>query len=102
MLVNVGVDIFPSETSIGIPGEKIYFTCTDPSSTALGAQWLVNGTLLENSGLVNVFEAYNRRSKKAYLFFDLPLEHNDTTIQCIFNFATGHVSSEIITVLIVV
>ena len=61
--MNVGVDIFPSETSVRIPGERIYFTCTDLSGTALSVQWLVNGTRLENSGLVIAYQTYDRRSK---------------------------------------
>ena len=97
--MNVGVDIFPSKT-VGIPGDNFAFLCVDPSRTALNVQWLVNGTLLENSRLENVFQEYNNRSKTADLIFDLPLEHNVTTIQCIVNFASENVSSETITVLL--
>ena len=98
-LVNVGVNIFSTKT-VGIPGDNFGFLCTDPSHTALSVQWLVNGTLLENSRLEIVFQEFNNRSKVADLFFDLPLEHNVTTIQCIYNFASGNVSSEAITVLL--
>ena len=98
--MNVGVNIFPSETVVGIPGDNFDFHCMDPSRTALSVQWLVNGTLLENSELMNVFQEFNSRSKTADLFFDLPLEHNATTIQCIYNFATEIVSSETITLLL--
>ena len=97
--MNVGVDIFPSKT-VGIPGDNFAFLCVDPSRTALSVQWLVNGTLLENSRLENVFQEYNNRSKTAELIFDLPLEHNVTTIQCIVNFASENVSSETITLLL--
>ena len=76
------------------------FACFDPSRAALSIQWLVNGTLLENSRLVNMFREYNDRSKTADLSFDLPLEHNLTTIQCIGNFASENVSSESITLLL--
>ena len=97
--MNVGVNIFSTKT-VGIPGDNFGFLCTDPSHTALSVQWLVNGTLLENSRLEIVFQEFNNRSKVADLFFDLPLEHNVTTIQCIYNFASGNVSSEAITVLL--
>ena len=98
-IMNVGVNLFPSKT-VGVPGDNFAFFCSDPSRTALSVQWLVNGTLLENGTLVNVFQEYNDRSKTADLFFDLPLEHNVTTIQCIRNFASENVSSKTITVLL--
>ena len=97
--MNVGVDILPSKT-VGIPDDNFDFFCLDPSRTALSVQWLVNGTLLENSRLVNVSQYYNSISKTAELSFDLPLEHNVTTIQCIGNFASENVSSETITLLL--
>ena len=97
--MNVDVNIFSTKT-VGIPDDNFGFFCNNPSRTALSVQWLVNGTLLENSGLVNVFQQYNSRSKAAELSFDLPLEHNVTTIQCIYNFASGNVSSETITLLL--
>ena len=95
----IGVNIFPSKT-VGVPGDNIAFLCSDPSRTALSVQWLVNGTLLENSRLVNVYHEFNTRSKSAELYFDLSLEHNVTTIQCIYNFASENVSSETITLLL--
>ena len=95
--MNVGINIFPSKT-VGIPGDNFSFLCF--SHTALSVQWLVNGTLLENSTLEIVFQEYNSILKTAELSFNLPLEHNVTTIQCIFNFASENVSSETITVLL--
>ena len=97
--MNVGVIIFPSKT-VGIPGDTIAFLCIDPSRTALSVQWLVNRTLLENSRLVNVFQEFNISQQSADLSFDLSVEHNVTTIQCIFNFASENVSSETITLLL--
>ena len=97
--MNVGVDIFPSKT-VGVPGDNFGFLCTNPSRTALSVQWLVNGTLLENSTLEIVFLDFNSKSKTADLSFHLPLEHNVTTIQCIGNFASENVSSETITLLL--
>ena len=97
--MNVGVDIFPSKT-VGVPGNDFLFVCSDPSHTASSVQWLVNGTLLENSTLENVFQEFNDRSKTADLSFNLPLEHNVTTIQCIGNFASENVSSETVTLLL--
>ena len=97
--MNVGINILSTKT-VGIPDDYFDFVCINPSRTALSVQWLVNGTLLENSRLENVFQAFNSISKTADLSFDLPLEHNLTTIQCIGNFASGNVSSETITVLL--
>ena len=93
------MNVFSPKT-VGVPGDNFDFVCFDPSRTALNIQWLVNGTLLENSRLVNVFQEYNNRSKTADLSFNLPLEHNVTTIQCIGNFASENVSSESITLLL--
>ena len=98
-IMNVDVNLFTTKT-VGVPGDNFNFHCLDPSRTALSVQWLVNGTLLENSKLVIVFQAFNSRSKTADLFFDLPLEHNVTTIQCIGNFVSENVSSETITLLL--
>ena len=97
--MNVGVNIFLFKT-VGIPGDNFAFICSDQSRTALSVQWLVNGTLLENSRLEIVFQEYNNRLKTAELSFNLPLEHNVTTIQCIVNFASENVSSETITLLL--
>ena len=97
--MNLDVKIFPKAV-VAISGNNIAFVCTDQSHTALSVQWLVNGTLLENSRLEIVLQEFNSRSKTADLSFNLPLEHNVTTIQCIVNFASENVSSETITVLL--
>ena len=97
--MNVGVNLFSTKT-VGVPGDRFGFVCTNPSRTVLSIRWLVNGTLLENSELENVFLEFNSRSKTADLSFNLPLEHNVTTIQYIGNFASGNVSSETITLLL--
>ena len=97
--MNVGINILSTKT-VGIPDDYFDFVCINPSHTALSVQWLVNGTLLENSRLEIVFQEFNNRSKTADLSFDLPLEHNVTTIQCIYNFASENVSSETITLLL--
>ena len=97
--MNVGVNIFPTKT-VGIPDDNFDFFCNNPFRTALSVRWLVNGTLLENNRLVNVSQQYNSISKTAELSFDLSLEHNVTTIQCIGNFASENVSSETITLLL--
>ena len=92
--------LFPTKT-VGIPGDNFGFLCSDQSLTALtSVQWLVNGTLLENSRLENVFQHFDNISKTADLSFDLPLEHNVTTIQCIGNFVSENVSSETFTLLL--
>ena len=98
-MYNVDVHLFFAKT-VGISGDNFTFHCSDQSRTALSAQWLVNGTLLENSRLVVVFQHYNSRTKTAVLSFNLPLEHNVTTIQCIYNFVSENVSSETITLLL--
>ena len=100
--MNVGADIFTLETVVGIPDDHFYFFCTNPSRTALSVQWLVNGTLLENSRLMNVFQEFNNVSKTAELYFDLPLEHNVTTISAFTTLASENVSSETITLLLAV
>ena len=99
--MNLGVNIFSTKT-VGIPDDYFDFICSDRSRpcTALSVQWLVNGTLLENSRLEIVFQHFDNISKTANLDFDLPLEHNVTTIQCIGNFASENVSSETITLLL--
>ena len=97
--MNVGVNIFSPKT-VGIPGDNFDFLCFDPSRTALSVEWLVNGTLLENSRLEDVFQDFNSRTKTADISFNLTLEHNVTTIQCIVNFVSENVSSETITVLL--
>ena len=86
--------------NIGLPNERFYFICTDPSRNALGFQWIINGTLLENITLINLSKHYNPKTRTAELLFNLPLEHNLTTIQCIANFATENVSSESFTLLL--
>ena len=89
-----------STKTVSTPGDQFDFHCLDTSLTALGVQWLVNGTLLENSTLEIVFQHYSNISKTADLSFNLPLEHNVTTIQCIINFGSENVSSEINTLLL--
>ena len=96
MLCNVGVHLFSHKT-VSTPGDIYGFHCLDTSPNALGVQWLVNGTLLENIRLENVFQHYNNMSKIADLSFNLPLEHNDTTVQCI---SSENASSEIVTLLL--
>ena len=93
------MNLFFTKT-VGIPGENFDFLCTNTPRTGLSVQWLVNGTLLENSGLENVFQHFDNVSKNADLSFDLPLEHNVTTIQCVVNYASENVSSETVTLLL--
>ena len=99
ILYNVEVLLF-SNKAVSIPGDSFTIFCTDLSRTALSVQWLVNETRLESSTLVVVFQYYSDESKTAVLMFDLPLEHNVTTIQCIYNFSSENVSSETITLLL--
>ena len=78
--------IHPTKT-VGFPDDRFGALCSDTSHTALSVQWLVNGTLLENSTLEIVLQHYSNISKTATLQFYLPLENNVTTIKCIYNFA---------------
>ena len=95
----LGVHLFSLKT-VSTPGDQFDFHCLDTSLTALSVQWLVNGTLLKNSRLENVFQHYSNLSKTADLYFNLPLEHNVTTIQCIVNFASENITSETVTLLL--
>ena len=99
MLFNIGVHLFSLKT-VTTPGDECRFHCVDTSFNALSIQWLVNGTLLENSTLVIVIQQYSNTSKTADLFFNLHLKDNGTTIQCVVNFPTKNVSSETITLLL--
>ena len=95
----LGVHLFSHKT-VSIPGDECGFHCFDTSLTALSVQWLVNGTPLENSTLVIVFQHYSNISKTADLSLNLHLEDNGTTIQCVVNFSTKNVLSETITLLL--
>ena len=99
--MNVGVDISPHETVTSIPGQRVFFNCVKHSKDAqLNVFWKINGTLLNKSKLMIVFEGYDRINGMAHLVFILPLRYNFTTIQCVYMYHKGNVSSEIVTVLL--
>ena len=62
-------------------------------------QWLINGTQLENLNLSNVNAMFSNGVGRLEIFH-IPLEYNDTTIQCIANFGNRNEPSNILTLLV--
>ena len=52
-------------------------------------QWLVNGTRLEDHNLGDGVDVVNTIATSVLSFVNIPVEYNDTTIQCISNFTSG-------------
>ncbi len=51
-------------------------------------QWLVNGTRLEDHNLGDGVDVVNTIATSVLSFVNIPVEYNDTTIQCIANFTS--------------
>ena len=65
---------------ISTPGGDARFRCL--SSSAIGVEWLVNGTLLENLNLNNVTTEFAEGIGGALLLTNLPVDYNMTRITC--------------------
>ena len=68
------------DTYISIPGGDARFLCL--SSSAVGVEWLVNGTLLENLNLNNVTTEYAEGIGGALSITNLLVDYNMTRITC--------------------
>ena len=71
----------PSEVVAGIGGIAI-FTCRSKSSALTDVEWLINGTSLQE--LNDVRQVFEPISEVGIIRFDnLPVEYNNTVLQCI-------------------
>lgn len=86
----------PSDRAVVVPGGNVTYTCvySTPNSeeSILSIQWLVNRSLLEGFNLTNVVSEFIPffGGIGILFFFDLPLEYNDTCIQCMATLSTGY------------
>ena len=83
----------PHQTVVTSRSSSI-FTCHSINSGALQQfQWLVNGTRLEDLNQTDGIEADLIHDIGALAFTDIPVEYNDTIIQCIVTFTSGQIST---------
>ena len=84
ILVIVGADNLVG-TYVSTPGGDAIFSCL--SSSAVGVEWLVNGTLLETTvtSVFNVTTEFLERIGGELTFTHLPVEYNMTRITCKVN-----------------
>ncbi len=69
------------------PGEGTVFTCRATQQI----QWLVNGTRLEDLNQRDGIEDNVTFGIGTLTFRDIPLEYNDTTIQCVVTLTSGEI-----------
>ena len=69
------------EEVIATQGGSIRFNCLSPG--AVGVEWLVNGTSLENLNLNNVTAEFAEGIGGVLTLTNLPVEYNMTRITCI-------------------
>ena len=80
-------------------GVRVTYICTDITLNVVGMQWLINGTQLENLHLSNINTRFSIGIGRLEIS-RIPLEYNNTTIQCIGNFENRNESSNILTLLV--
>ena len=91
--------ILDSPRRVHALGAKATYICTDTTLNVVGMQWLINGTQLENLNLSNVNARFSRGVGRLEVS-RIPLEYNDTSIQCIANFGDRNELSNILTLLV--
>ena len=99
------VSIGPAAVVVSYPGGPTIFECTSLSITAIGIDFIVNGSLLDSLALKNIRLEILRNSmgvtRAAILRFeDLPIEYNNTNIQCRANFSMGSPATSTVAVLL--
>ncbi len=73
----------PREVLVSTPGSRVIFTCVvNPSDEVIGIEWLLNGTLLDNSNLVNATVFLIARGLGQLEFASVSSELNMTRIEC--------------------
>ncbi len=85
-----------------ILGDNPVFNCGSPSVTITSVQWLINGTRLEDLSLTNVVTEFSQQTRQGALVFNnVPVEYNNTNIQCRANLSNGEtVDSNNVTLLV--
>ncbi len=70
----------------------VSFVCQSINSPGIQQfQWLVNGTRLEDNDQRDGIEEHMTRTTGILTFLNVPVEYNDTTIQCIAIFTSGEI-----------
>lgn len=87
--------MYPSNKVAVVLGGNVTFNCvysTSNSESMYTLRWLVNGSSFEGFSLTNVVSKYFSIGGGTGLlsFFDLPLEYNNTVIQCMVTLNSGH------------
>ena len=75
-------DVLFSEEVIAFEGGTNAFSCTSDVRTTV--EWLINGTLLEESYPMGVTTETSSTGRNL-IFNNVPLNYNGTTVQCIAN-----------------
>ena len=99
--------IGPREVIVSYPGGPAVFDCVSFSTMTEAVHFLVNGSLLDSLTLKNVTQEVLLNSMGELRggilrFADLPVEYNNTHIQCRARLSTGsYVTSDVATLLLV-
>ncbi len=80
----------PTPQRVITPGEGTVFLCR-VTGTVEQVQWLVNGTQLEDINQRDGIEDGFTFGTGHLSFRDIPVEYNDTTIQCIVTLTSGDI-----------
>ena len=73
-------------------GRETTFTCINRATTGdVQFQWLVNGTLVEDLNIGDRIMTDSNNVFGEIYFMNIPLDYNDTTIECRINNITGDI-----------
>ncbi len=87
---------------VATPGRTAPFICEAINSNDIQQfHWLVNGTRLEYSNLGDRVDDYVSHTTAVFIFLNVSVEYNDTTIQCIGTFTSGEINYSTIATLLV-
>lgn len=96
--------VHPSDrVVVAVLGGNITFTCVSwTPNIILNIQWLVNESSVEDFNLINVVSEFTQKfgGIGKLVFFDLPLEYNNTCIQCMATLSSGYDSTSMETILL--
>ncbi len=83
-------------------GHSAIFTCSSTSTVIVDVAWLINGTSFNSLQLNDVDQGFEPISATGVLrFSSVPLEYNNTRIQCRANTTSHGVVSSRISILLV-
>ena len=89
----MAVTIYPPGRFVSVPGGNAAFSCLSTSDVINTVEWLINGTVIEPLELTNVEIRDIGHGVVGLQLFNIPIEFNNSRIQCRVHVQSGRVET---------